>query len=518
MLIKLWYQLKIFLLLSTIGLSFAFWFALNQVIYINVAAIETYPIAYFLLTMATCYLTILIIFFINYGLLNLLGKQTVSTLTLVWCYIPLVGVFFSISLLAISLSIFTLQCSYLLTFKRSAIFQKSLLQDALILLFYIILHLLFTTRFSPLFWHQALLSNYGYYSEELHVLAPIFQGFLHAKQFAFSNLDHAQWAGIMNPPTTLASPLMQLLVFIFDLPSISYESFHVVLAAVYFIMAIIGTFGFYLFLKYAAKVYPIFALLGGFLFIFSGSPPLFIMFQDDGGIFFAPYIVFPYALWFISLACQKKDYFYAALAGLSLAAQFFFLAPHPEGTIYSLGFFSVYAIGLCLFEEGIFKNKLKLVGVALLSFFILSAYTLLPIFYDSLMGNMYVFAHIGDVETIKLQHVRPYILSLSITGPLSYYLLQQYKNLSPVYMSSLLLACCCLCLMFIAKSNYLMHAIIKATHIGLHFWFFWRTGMYLCLSSFIILIFSLNAILKKLFLSAVVTSNINEMFNVEPSF
>ena len=193
---------------------------------------------------------------------------------------------------------------------------------------------------------MALLTAQGFNSEEIPVLAPSFKGFVLSKQFDFSNIDHAQWAGIMHPAATFQSPLIQLIAFIFDLPNASYEIFHILIMTVYFTCMILGAFGFYLFLKYAAKIPVLFAIFGGIVFCFSGAPLLMQTFTSDGGIFLPAQICFPYALLFISLAFEYKSNRLAAFAGLALATPFFLLTPHPEGTIYSVLFFGIYTIGL----------------------------------------------------------------------------------------------------------------------------------------------------------------------------
>ncbi len=114
---------------------------------------------------------------------------------------------------------------------------------------------------------------------------PPFRGFLLAKQFHLVYIDHSQWAGIMHTPVSLMSTCLQLITLFFDLPSLSVESFHVVLSAIAFILVVLGSFGCYLFLRYAANISLPFAIFGGSLYFFSNDPHLERMFTSDAGIF-----------------------------------------------------------------------------------------------------------------------------------------------------------------------------------------------------------------------------------------
>jgi hypothetical protein len=359
------------------------------------------------------------------------------------------------------------------------------------------LHFFLTTRFNPLNWSKALLTGEGYFTEELPVVAPIFKGFVLAKQFAFSFVDHAAWAGVMNPPTTLSSPFMQMLVFILDLPSISYESFHAVLAAIFFLLAIIGSFGFYLFLKYAAKLHWLFCIFGGFLFFFSGAPFLSGMFIADGGILVSPYAMFPYALLLISIAFEKNDLRFSAWAGAALAAQFFFLSPHPEGVIYSLLFYGVFMTSLVYYSTQLsLKRRILLAITSFISFFILSAHSLIPVLYDQMAGNMYVFAHTGDIKHGKLADMKFYASMLALSMLASRLFLKNKITFSPVYLSALSLALFIGILMVLTWVTTVARVLAHLLHIGLHFWYIFRPGMYFILATFIVFLFILEELTK----------------------
>lgn len=481
-----------------VGLLFGIWFATNQIHAVTEVLAATYPAQYFCLTVFKCTLTIITIYYLTRLLLTSLLEYKNSNLLTALAFLPLLLINLGYPLYWLVASItFLLTLSLIANLKLSDYrrLASNYLPDVLVLMMLILLHTLLTTRFSPLNWHNAILVAEGYNSEEIPVLAPLFKSFILAKFFSFSNVDHAQWAGIMNPPAGLNSPFMQLLAFIFDLPSISYASYHSLLMAIYFILVIIGSYGFYLYLKYAMRLIFPFAFLGSCLYFFSGSPILADTFTADGGIFLSSYAVFPYALLIITLAFEKSSFLLAAWAGLALATQFFLSTPHPEGVIYSLLFFAIYTGGLVLFSSTFsFSKRVLLGGVALLSFLLLSAFIIAPIMVDRITGNMYVFAHIGDITRINLRPFTAYFALFAFFTPVSIYLLRQQKRLIPAFKSILLLSTFLLCLILSARSLWFIESLVQIFHIGLHFWVVSRIGMYFCLSVFVISLAGLEAI------------------------
>jgi hypothetical protein len=478
---------------------FGHWFAVQQIHAVGVGALSTYPVAYLMLTVVKCMLTLFIFATLSQLLMSKLTGMFVSPLLVAMCYLPLV---FAHQLVLMPFIFFAIVLFHLLTMAsilyatHGQYSKKSMGVDVMVLLFFVAIHTVFTTRFSPLHWQDAILVADGYNSEEIPVLAPVFKSYVLAKHFSFTNIDHAQWAGIMNPPVSLNSPLLQLITFIGNLPSISYSVYHAVLMAVTFFMAILSSFSLYLFLRYAANLNFVFALFGGYLAFFGGAPILSDAFTADGGIFLSSYAVFPLALLLLTKAYEKSSLLNATWAGFALAAQFYISTPHPEGVIYSLLFYCTYAFGLFLFEKQTsVALRLKISLVAVVSFLVASLSTIGPILYDRLMGNMYVFAHVGDVHRIYFTPFTRYFILYAFSVPLSYYLLKRQQKLSPVYLSSLFLSTVLLMIILFARSTTLINLLIKLTHIGLHFWIVSRVGMYFCLSLFIIGMFTLQGLL-----------------------
>lgn len=482
----------------TIGILFGRWFALQQINAVSPDVASTYPTLFYSLTILKCLLTIIALNLFSQVCLTGLIHKSFKISQIVILYTPLLLVYLHVPLLWIAGLIITLHLSLAIRILSKSNAYQLLRQyqyDIGAICVYFIAHLLLTSRFSPLHWKNAILVAKGYNAEEIPVLAPIFKGYVLAKHFSFSFIDHSQWAGIMNPPGTLYSPLLQLITLVFDLPSVSYESFHVLMMATYFFLAIAGSFGIYLFLKYGARIHPLFAFFGGALFFFSGDPLLEGSFTSDGGIFLPAQVVFIYALLFIKLAFDKNSNYLAAWAGLTLAAQFFILAPHPESTIYALLFYTVFAGGMFLFTPAADKKKqIILVAISYLTYFLLSSYYVMPIIIDRLRGNMYVFAHVSDIGPTVLEYFYPYMHVLYVLIPISFAILWMQKKLTSVYLSCLLLILSLYGFLVLTANIAFTTKLVTIFHIGLHFWVAPRIGMYFCISAYLFIMIALNAV------------------------
>lgn len=491
-------------IISTLAIAFGYWFGWHQINAVANDAFLTYPAQYFFITIAKCCLTIFAFFTFSHLVLSHLTLGKVKSTYLALSFLPLALIYLNYSLFSITLAILVLQFGLILLnlnltdYKR---LSSQYLTDFSVLVIFFLLHTFLSKPFSPLHWDIALVSGDGTFTEEIPVLSPLFRGFLLAKQFSFSYVDHSQWAGIMNPAITLASPLMQLIVFIFDIPSIDMKAFHSVLAAIFFSLLVLGSFGFYLFLKYAAKLSFLFAVFGGFLFCFSGAPFFVWMFYADGGVLLSSYVVFVYALLAITLAFEKNSLFYAIWAGVALASQFFILTPHPEGVIYSFGFYIVYTSALVYYsKQSDRKNLLLLSSASVITFLLLSAYSIVPILYDKFIGNMYVFAHTGDIKHGRLADIKFYfflfIASLLVSRFMfrhSRFRMDNEAIFSRVYSASVFTAGLIIFMMGLTWITTVARFLAHKLHVGIHFWYIFRPGMYYSLFVYVIFLFILEA-------------------------
>ncbi|HEX4046057.1 MAG TPA: YfhO family protein [Gammaproteobacteria bacterium] len=491
------FNYQAFFIISIIALVFGYWFATNQLHAISDQAFSSYPTEYFLLTIIKCYFTIIAFYLFALIITCYFSVKKIAPLAIAASFSPLILVYAHLPLYWIAFSIISLQaCLLIYHAKKPNIswLKSNCLVDSIVFCILLITHFFLTTAYSPLHWDNAMLVNHGSISEEIIAVTPMFKGFVLAKLFSFSSFDHSLWGGILNPPITLSSPYLMLVSFIFDLPSVDVASFHALHLFTLFTLIVGGSFGLYLFLKYAAKVHTIFALVGGLLFFFSAAPYNSLIMGGDAGIFLSSYAVCPYAMLMIALAFKKNNITLACWAGAALAAQFFFLAPHPEGVIYALFFYGLFVLGLGLFSTALtFKRRVWLITISFIAFFALSAFTIVPILYDQLSGNMRVFAH-ADVITTPSGIFADYnnILLLFIPLSLLVFLKRNAKKQRPLFLSVLFLTLSFWLFTFLTTCEGFNAWLLKILHVGLHIWLPHRIGIFFCLPIFIIALMTLN--------------------------
>lgn len=490
-----------FFIISLIALAFGYWFSLQQLFAVAPAAKLTYPNGFLTLTIGKTFLTILIFYAVSVFCLAYLSRNKANPIFIALSFLPLLLVFFNCALPTISLLIMALQLVVLIASWRKDDYRwlySVYIQDASALILFFVLHYFLSTRYSPLHAHIAILLNGPGVDEEIPIVATVYKSYMLAKQFVFANFDYTAWAGVLNPPITLGSPLLQLLTLGANLPSLSVADYHVVLSFIYFINIIVGSFGCYLLLKYAGKLSFLFATIGGCLFFFGGSVMLDEMLNDDGGIFISSYAVFPYALLFITQAFKRNNYCLAAWAGAALAAQFFLYAPHPEGVIYSGLFYGIFCIGLTLCSPRLpWRNRFMLVILSLLAFIALSAFTIVPILVDKFAGNMYVFAHINDASASAWLDTRRFRYLCYLFLPLSFIVLYMQKKLTPFYLSVVGLALFLLLFQLLTRSIAVVKWLIQSLHLGIHIWATWRIGLFFYITVLVIVLTTLDGVTKQ---------------------
>lgn len=489
------------LVISFIAVTIGIWFARQQVLAVSAVGAQDYPGNYFLLTSAKVYFTVLCVFLANFSLLNVIAEGAITPFKLSLAYAPLLFIPLGFPILyALLLSLSLVLMMLLVRDKRQLMMVhfRVYRSDYLALLVFIGLNLLLTSRFSPLFWGDALLAEKGFNSEEVAVLAPVFKGYVLAKQYSFSFIDHAQWAGIMHPPGNLNSPLMQLLVLIFDLPSVSYYDFHATLLSLFFAIGILGSMGSYLLLKYSFKVSTLFSIFGGLLFFFGGAPLMDGSFATDAGIFLPPQALFPWVLLLTNASYDKGSYKLAAYVGVALAAQFFILTPHPEGTIYMMGSYLLYSIVMFLVSnKRNLKMRLLLATIPLLVFTLLSLFYLGPVMVDRFTGNMYVFAHTGDVTASNLRYIKRYLILALLAIPYLIYTIKDQKQLYPQTLALITVSLSLIAFTLLTMNVGFSLWLIKLMHIGLHFWVPTRLGLYLVFTVIMITIIAADLFAKR---------------------
>lgn len=486
-------------LIVFIALAFGYWFATNQAVMISPDALSLLPTKYFSLTVLKCVLTIITVYLFSHLLLSCIAK--IKPIYTALTFMPILLIYFNQPLLHIVALISIFQIFLLLLILKKQDYQqlkKAYLVDIIVLSILFLLHLIFTTQYSPTHWDMALLSG-RLVSEEIPVVSPLFKGYALAKQFVFSSIDYSEWAGIMHPPITLHSPFLQLLTLIYDLPSISPETFHAVISAIYFLLIVTGSFGFYLLLKYAANISTAFAFFGGCIFFFGGSPHVASMMAIDAGVFLSSYCVYPYALLFIYLALKNESYKYGFWASIALASQFFWMAPHPEATIYSFGFFTLFAFGIL--NKPSERKKIAIILTSLFVAILLSAFAIFPIVYDQLIGEAHTFAHTGDIMANSFKTFVSASLILAFCFMIKDKVMDcfelRFRNDEAFFQSSLYLSLFMLFFILLSCNVQIMTFLIHGLHINLHMWCPWRIGMYYSLSVSCLLMICLDRLTHK---------------------
>lgn len=500
---KIYTYFSNFYIISIIGIIFGCWFATNQVEAVANGSLFSYPKVFFLQTIIKCTLTIVATFYLVNVVLSKLILNKLNSSKISLTFLPLLLVYLKCSMGSILLLIFLLQVIYLFSLVSQADYRywrTNYLANAIVFIVYFGAHYVLTTRFSPRFWQSAILTLAGGASDEILTATPLFMSYQNVKHFSFSNFDHSQWAGILNPPITLGSTFLQFLTFSLDLPSADPLAFHAVYNVVNFVLIVLGSFGLYLFLRYAAKVRIGVAFCGGLLFFFSGKPMINEMLSWDGGILMSPYAIICYAMLFIAIAFEKKEITFSYWAGAALASQFFFFSPHSEGVIYTVLMYALFTLGLLFFSKHIlWKDKLKFSVASFIVFGLLTSVITVPLMVDLAQHNMSVYGHISDISVNHRSEFVELTRLLSIFLLLSFVLLLGQKKLTPAYLSILLLTLTLYLLLW--GSTYLdfNKFVILTLHIPIHIWVSWRLGIFLFLLVFILASYVADAIANIIF-------------------
>jgi hypothetical protein len=487
-----------FAIISVIGIAFGYWFACKQIQAVSAdASLSTYPKAHLVLTMLRCYCSVIVFLAVSHCALTLVAHSRIHLWQTALSFLPLTLVYANCPLRVIALLILSIQGLCIFVASRQGDcrnFFSRYAWDIGALSVILAFHFFITAGLSPLHWNNPLLVADGSVSEEIPVLTPLFKEYQWVKMFSFSALDYSEWAGIPNPPITLGSPLLQLLTFILDLPSISVEHFHAVLLAIEFLLVVLGSFGFYLLLKYVFRIHGLLGLLGGCIYFSTAS--VVVAQWKDGGIFLSSYALFPYSILLLALAFRKADKLLACSAGAALATPFFFYAPHPEGTIYAVLLYGLFALGLMLFTRDLsWRVKFTLAALSFASFLILCCFVVLPIIHDVLTGAMYSAAHSQDAFAGKLKDFKRHMILLVIFSLIGFLLQRWRKRLTPAYFSLLLFGWVLSVFLCLTTRVKFITAFVHAFHLGLNLQSSWRLGMFVSCAAIAIILIGLDGII-----------------------
>jgi len=396
--------------------SFAAWFAYQQIHTVFHGA-SSYPFFYYLLTIYKVSVFLLILTLLCLYLLDLICHQTFSIKRMFFSIFPIVLINFGFSLGFCTFAIISI--SILLTLPYYKEIEKLLWQRKIDVLVLILIILWFTfyknvNLFSPLQWARSLLNIR---SEEIGVTAQIYKNYISSKQFSFSDMDYSNWAGVIHSPNGLVSPLLQIIALVFDLPSIDIKSFLKVILIILYALAIAGSFGFYLYFRYALMTRTSIAIMASLFFVL-GNAFFLTTLQIEYFIFAVNYLLLPYVLLSLKLSIIRNSIRIACWTGAVIALPFFILSPHPEAIIYTVFIFMIFgAINLIAPKDQTRLNIVKLLGTSLLTFVIFSLFYTGPLLWEVLNGDMHVFGHVQPLNV--LANVLP-LIHKSILSPYFY--------------------------------------------------------------------------------------------------
>lgn len=468
------------LIFIAILFTFATWFVNQQIAHVSLNLAATYPYPIYLFSIIKTFLTVAVLVLVWQHFIDLICQKKLSISRMIICASPLAFIYF-ISLQFCIILIMFIGGMFFICYGKSI--ARSIWHNKvdIIVLLIIICWYSFSAHvdlFSPKYWHQAL---QVLPVEEIPVISPLYKSYLYAKQYNFTNIDYAFWASLIHPINSYNSPLLQLLALIGNFPSLDINSFHLIILGIMFFLAIIGSYGFYLYLKYAFSIRTSISLIGALLFIY-GNTFFMTVLALDGPVFLSSYLLLPLALLFITLSVENNNNYLALLTGVVLALPFFILSPHPEMTIYALIVYLIIGFSLCIFSKHFWLSA-KLVFLSLFSFFLTSLYHLGPPLIDFYLNNIYVKGH-----TIFLNHLSTFEPQID-KGPFKYYyflilycgslvLVQQFlkRKMCANAMAWLVIFLLMLWLLFLNKlmAYFPLFNFLKEIPIRINFAYSWR--------------------------------------------
>lgn len=417
------------LLLYTLGycinlILFGGWFAYQQVVHVSGGSYFNYPYFFFFITVAKVFLYVNFLVLMNELLVEFMANNAFDVRKMFVSSLWFLGVFFGVSLLICIVGFLIFRYIFL---ESSRTILKFLWEQKINVGILSVLFLWFAlfppvNAFSPLYWGRSLVELLW---EELPVISPLYKSFLWAKHFSFSNVDYSYWASIMHVPTSYASPFLQFITLVFDVPSIDVKSFHFLLLIIFYLLCVFGSFGLYFYLYNGLAIHRFVAIIASLLFVY-GNKFIGNGLESDGTILLSAYLLLPWALYFLHIAMQKNDRLIAGWSGIALALPFYFSTPHPDMMFYCLciyacvGFFNVF---LWAEKNKSFKDHILIFVLSLISFLIASMFYIGPVLWDQFQGNMHIVAHALPISRLSLN------AQADLGGVLSPYKMVMYVSL-----------------------------------------------------------------------------------------
>lgn len=339
--------LRPFILTAIIGSSFGLWFKWRQLRLVHESLPHFYPASGWIASALTASLVTLALWLLwivpvrrgvlkdRYANFELHSALSLLCLTLVWTAVPVscaVGLVILINTAVVCV----------IRLRGGQIRAGEWTWHLAALLLIAAMHTLFNEFLSPSSWAKAF-ADYPFGEARLipDTTALHRSGFVLAKLFSFSELHAGPWGYVFRSPIDVTSYLVPLFAFFLDLPAIDVLAYHQLLRILNFFWIVLGSWGFYLYLRSGCRFVRAVALAGGMLFVFGND--YFAQSLKFGYIALTgPFPMVGWALYFHRLAYRHRRYDWAALSGFMMAFTFYLFAPHPEPMMYGFLFYGMW--------------------------------------------------------------------------------------------------------------------------------------------------------------------------------
>lgn len=226
------------------------------------------------------------------------------------------------------------------------------------------------------------------------------RNFIGAYSFSMGTYTPTYWGAIEDVPTGLTSFVLAILGFLDIFTIWEATSFFKALVLINFAGYVLAAYFFYHFLRELAVVRLV--ALAAALLLYAGNQFYLNMVSQDMGWAGCSVMALSAGLWLLMKAFRQDSLVIGAGSGLIFASQFYFLAPHPEMTIYVVAIYIVAALahvaGRSL-AEGSRLGGLMICVVSGAAFTLASIGYLLPIVGQVLRRTMIVTGE----DTVVLQ-------------------------------------------------------------------------------------------------------------------
>lgn len=334
--------------------------------------------------------------------------------------------------------------------------------DVLVFVFLALITFAFFPWISPFQFDEKFISDFRMINANLIVIQPIYKGFLAAKFLNFSSIDFADYAAAISVPVGDKSFVVQILAYVFDLPSISTKVFLFLLDFLGLALLTIGSFLTYILFKNYLKASSIVSIAAAML-LFPLNIILSSLYTNDNWLMITCYSVIPLAL-IAGIRVINNEKNSILIGAFVLSLPFVLISVHPNYYIILLIIFFALTTFLSAEQSNDFpefSNKMiKVAAVAAVSL-LFSAHYLLPIIKQSLSWDCHVISH-NSARCFR--HCNKEIIITLIAFLFTAYLsFKKRKIVIGLYFTAALLLVC-----YLMKKTYLMDFVFVSIAGGIN--------------------------------------------------